>query len=105
MVNSKAYERLKRKMTVENLWLYVIKVLKDVGELRAYDIKKELIKRFEIKPATITVYAVIYKMVRDELIESVSSPDGTRYRVTKKGLETFDQGITYIDRLIKILSS
>lgn len=101
----KAYERLKRKLTVENLWLYIIKVLKDAGELRAYDIKKELAKRFNVKPATITVYAVVYKMVREGLIESVSTADSVRYRVTERGLQTFDQGIAYIKEVVKLLSS
>ncbi|MEM0361118.1 MAG: hypothetical protein QXY36_02360 [Sulfolobales archaeon] len=101
----KAYERLKRKITVENLWLYIIKVLKDAGELRAYDIKKELAKRFDVKPATITVYAVVYKMAREGLIESVRTTDGVRYRVTERGLQTFDQGIAYIREVVKLLSS
>ncbi len=89
---------------MENLWLYIIRILKDSSELRAYDIKKELSKRFDIRPATITVYAVIYKMVKEGLIEPVNTSDGVRYRVTKKGLETFYQGITYINEVLKSLS-
>ncbi|MEM0453233.1 MAG: PadR family transcriptional regulator [Sulfolobales archaeon] len=105
MSDSKAYERLIRKITIENLWLYIIKILKDCNELRAYDIKKELSRRFNVKPATITVYAVIYKMVKEGLIESVKTSDGLRYRVTEKGMRTFEQGIKYINEIIRMLST
>jgi DNA-binding PadR family transcriptional regulator len=91
-------------LTIENLWLYIIKILKDEGELRAYDIKKYLITYFNLRPATITVYSVIYRMVREGLIVDVKMVDGTRYRVTEKGLETFKQGLNYINELLKILS-
>ncbi|MCS7108663.1 MAG: PadR family transcriptional regulator [Sulfolobales archaeon] len=105
MAESKAYERLQRKITIENLWLYIIKVLKDSSELRAYDIKKELSHRFNVKPATITVYAVIYKMVKEGLIEPVKNSEGLRYRVTEKGIKTFEQGIKYINEIIGMLST
>jgi DNA-binding PadR family transcriptional regulator len=59
---------------------------------------------FNLRPATITVYSVIYKMVKEGLITDVKMSDGTRYRVTEKGLETFKQGLNYISELLKMLS-
>ncbi|GEM_PF-1405660 len=50
------------------------------------------------------MYSVIYRMVREGLIVDVKMVDGTRYRVTEKGLETFKQGLNYINELLKILS-
>lgn len=104
MEATKALERLKRKLTIENLWMYVIKVLKDKGELRAYDIKKELASNFRIRPATITVYVVIYKMCEEGLIESVKSVNDTRYRVTEKGIQVFNDGLRFLSEVIDKLS-
>jgi DNA-binding PadR family transcriptional regulator len=43
-------------------------------------------------------------MVKEGLIADVKMSDGTRYRVTEKGLETFKQGLNYISELLKMLS-
>lgn len=105
VVDTKALERLKRKLTVENLWIYVIKILKDCGELRAYDIKKELASRFHLKPATVTVYAVIYKMSKEGLIEGVKVSGEVRYRATERGLKALEEGIRFLDEVLNRLVS
>jgi DNA-binding PadR family transcriptional regulator len=100
----KALERLKRKLTVENLWLYVIRVLADAqAPLKAYDIRKQVKARFNINPPAITVYTVVYRMAREGLIARVVEGSETFYKVTEKGLESFNMGLRFIEETLRAL--
>ncbi|MEM3542356.1 MAG: PadR family transcriptional regulator [Candidatus Methanomethylicia archaeon] len=90
-----AFERLVRKLTKENLWLYVISVLRS-KPLYGYAVKKAISEKFHFNPSTITVYAVIYKMVREGLIEKFSEGEITYYRVTDKGFMLFEKARKFI---------
>ncbi len=90
-------ERLKRKLTIENLWLYIIASLINNGPTYAYDIKRRINDEFKIKPATITVYTVIYKLERENLLERMS--DGT-YRVTEKGMQAYRDAVNFIRSIL-----
>jgi DNA-binding PadR family transcriptional regulator len=61
-----ALDRLEKKLTKENLWIYILKLLKD-RELYAYELKDKIRARFGFEPAMITVYVVLYKMEREGL--------------------------------------
>ncbi|AFK51093.1 transcriptional regulator, PadR-like family [Thermogladius calderae 1633] len=100
----KALERLKRKLTVENLWLYVIRVLLDSpSPMRAYDVRKQIKSRFNINPPAITVYTVVYRMNREGLIARVTGGDETYYKVTEKGVEAFNQGLKFLEETLRAL--
>lgn len=88
---TKAVERLRRKITVENLWMYVIRILEKHGPLKAYEIKKKLEEEYGIKPATITAYVVVYKMRREGLLETVAVGGDTLYKPTEKGLRALEE--------------
>lgn len=90
-----AFERLVRKLTKENLWLYVISVLRS-KPLYGYAVKKAIYEKFNFNPATITVYAVLYKMLREGLLEKFSDGETTYYKVTDKGLMLFEKARQFI---------
>lgn len=90
-----AFERLVRKLTKENLWLYVISVLRS-KPLYGYAVKKAIYEKFNFNPATITVYAVLYKMLREGLLEKFSDGETTYYKVTTKGLMLFEKARQFI---------
>lgn len=97
----RAMLRLQRKLTVENLWIYVIKVLIDEKKpLRAYDVKIKLRERFGIDPPAVTVYTVIYRMGLDGLLSRVREGDETRYQPTEIGIETFRKAILFLEETI-----
>jgi len=93
-----AYERFVRKLTKENLWLYVIRVLKD-KPMYGYEVKKAIKERFKFSPSTVTVYAVLYKMSREGLIRKIKSDGDTYYTLTEKGIEEFNKAKLFIDSL------
>lgn len=96
-----AFERLVRKLTKENLWLYILKMLTE-RSMYPYEIKKILVERFKIQVATVTVYVVLYKMKGEGLIRlgkriSVSGrPARTYYEITDEGEETLKRGLKFI---------
>ncbi|MEM1627743.1 MAG: helix-turn-helix transcriptional regulator [Desulfurococcaceae archaeon] len=104
MSEPRALTRLRRKLTVENLWLYVIKVLSDENRpLRTYDILVKLRERFDINPPAITLYTVVYRMSRDGLLTRKSDEEGAYYTVTERGLDAFKRGIIFIEEVLSKL--
>ncbi len=97
----KVLRRLKRKLTVENLWLYIIKILLDEGRpVRAYSFRKYLRERYGIDPSTITVYMVVYRMTGEGLIEKVEIGSETLYRVTDKGVKAYMEGLKIMHEIL-----
>jgi len=100
-----AYERLVKKLTKENLWLYILKLLKE-RPMYGKEIVREIQKRFDFSPAMITVYVVLYKMEKEGLIRksrSIKSEGKIYYELTKKGEELFEKGRTFIKRTYEVL--
>jgi len=93
-----AYERLVKKLTKENLWLYIISVLRS-QPMYGYAIKKAISEKFNFTPSTITVYAVIYRMVREGLLEKFSSGGTSYYKVTDKGVKVFEKAREFIRKM------
>lgn len=105
MNETRALERLHRKLTTENLWLYIMRSLIEAGEpLSGYEIKVHLRERFGINPPTITVYTVIYRMVREGLISRVDGSGGARYSIREKGVETFYKALEFLRQTYSTLS-
>lgn len=101
-----AYKRLTRKLTVENLWMYILKMLSE-KPMYAYEIKRALKERFGFTVATITVYMVLYKMTREGLVEKVHVDGDSRrqyYRSTERGLNTLREGLRFLERTLENLS-
>jgi len=97
----RALLRLRRKLTIENLWLYVIKVLlEDKRPLRAYDIKVRIRDRFGINPSAVTVYTVVYRMGLDGLLAKERVNGETMYKPTERGIEAFHTAIVFLEELV-----
>jgi Fe2+ or Zn2+ uptake regulation protein len=103
VLTTKALVRLKRKVTIENLWMYIIRILEKYGPLKAYEIKKKLAEEYGLKPATITVYIVVYKMRREKLLETVEVGGETLYKPSEKGLIALREAKSILDWVRKAL--
>ena len=105
-----AYDRLVRKLTKENLWIYILRLLQE-KDMYAYEIKRILKERFAVNPATITVYVVLYGMERERLITakgaktSSERPDRKYYTITGHGRETLTSGIAFMKETLDRISS
>jgi len=102
-----AFERLRRYLTVENLWMYIISLLmrSESGEMYAYEIKKKLKSDYNISPATVTVYSVLYRMEREGLLKSRSAGSGLGrlakryYSPTEKGKQELEKAAHLLEEL------
>lgn len=103
-----AYERLRRKLTIEVLWLYIVRMLLE-RPMYGYEIAKEFKPRFGFSPARITVYTVLYRMEREGLLQSeyrggLLGPIGRRYyRLTEKGVEAFERARRFLEETVRSL--
>ncbi len=95
--------RLKKKMTAELLWPYFLKLLKE-RPMYGYELRQEVIKRFEWKPATVTSYIVLYRLQRGghvtvEWREQRGKPARKYYKITKKGERLLNEGAKYLKEI------
>ncbi len=108
-MNTLAYERLVRKLTKENLWLYILRMLVE-RSMYAYEIKKALVERFKISAATVTVYVVLHKMELEGLIRRgkrmsvFGRPDRIYYEITDQGHEALKSGKDFLESSLRNLS-
>ncbi|WP_243668274.1 PadR family transcriptional regulator [Vulcanisaeta sp. JCM 16161] len=77
-MSEKALNRLMTKLTKENLWIYVVKLLME-RPMYGYEIAKEIRERFNINITNVGVYVVLYKMERDGLVETFVSNGSKMY--------------------------
>jgi len=82
----KAMNRLVNKLTKEMLWMYILRLLQERPHY-GYEIKQLIQKRFGFSPATVSGYAIIYRLIKDGLIEVQQTGDSPRkyYAITEKG--------------------
>lgn len=98
---SKALERLKRKLTIETLWIYIVNVLLEEPTY-PYDVRRRIQRKFGFTPSTITTYSVIYRMEREGLL---SKSEGGVYRVTEEGEKAYREALGYMRRILDLLES
>lgn len=108
-VGSKALSRFIRKITIENLWIYVLTLLKE-GPHYGYEIRDKIFKRFRFKPGKITCYVVLYKLEREGLISSrETSSEKSKgaprryYSITEKGLKELEIAKKLLQGLVNII--
>jgi len=87
--------RLKEKLTKENLWLYILSLLKD-DDMYGYELREAISKKFGFKPGNVTAYRVLYSLKRRGLVELIEKKTASRerkyYTITNSGLEELNKG-------------
>jgi|UniRef100_A0A7J2U021 DNA-binding PadR family transcriptional regulator len=104
-MESKALRRVRRKLTVEILWLYVAKALLGSKPVKAYDIVKILKSEMGLKVSTITIYSVVYRMAGEGLLETVKVGGETLYKLSERGRMEFEKAVKFIESVIQVLKS
>ena len=101
--------RLKRKITKEVLWLYILRLLKD-KLYTANELRTNINRKFKFESTTVTSYVVLFKLendgyVKSEWIKLKSRSPKKYYKITSKGKELFMQGKFFLrdiyDKLFK----
>ncbi|MCS7125660.1 MAG: PadR family transcriptional regulator [Aigarchaeota archaeon] len=98
---SKAVRRFIRKITVENLWMYILSLLKE-EPIYGYEIRDKIFKKFNFKPGKITCYVVLYKLEKEGLISSKEIYEKSKgaprryYVITDKGLKELEKAKKFL---------
>jgi len=101
----KPLARLKRKTTVENLWIYILRLLRE-KPMYAYEINKNIADRFDFEIGTATSYVVLYKLKNNGLVNTDWREEGRPrkyYTITSEGEKLLDKGIEYMKKLGDII--
>lgn len=83
----KPVERLWRKLRTQNLWVWILKLLTEKSKY-AYELREEIKERFSFTPATVTSYAVLYRLEKSGYVTEASqtlSPNRKYYEITDMG--------------------
>lgn len=93
-------ERLKEKVEKENLWLFVLSILKG-GRMNARDLRGLIKKKFGFVYGNVTAYKVLYLLESGIYVKSEKDGKFVFYEITKKGLAELKEA----KRLFKSYSS
>lgn len=99
-----AYRRLIRKLTKENLWLYILSLLRE-GPLYGYQVRDSVRERFGFSPSRVTCYAVLLRLRRGGYVamerteRGGEGPPRKYYKITAKGSETLEKAKSYLREL------
>lgn len=93
---SRAYKRLKKKTSIDNLWIYILRLLQE-KEMYGYELRESIKTRFGFEPATVTSYTILYKLEKDNLVTShvldnpEGRPDRKYYAITPQGKKAMEE--------------
>ncbi|RDD54287.1 MAG: PadR family transcriptional regulator [Candidatus Korarchaeota archaeon NZ13-K] len=101
-------QRLEEKLTKENLWIYVLSILKE-RPAYPYEISELIEKRFGWKPARVTAYMVM-RSLRSKGYVKVSVRRGedtgkmrNYYEITESGVKLLEKGLQFLERTLESL--
>jgi len=100
-----AYERLVRKMTTENMWIYILSSLK-LKSRYGYEIGRYIEKNYGFKPGKVTSYVIIYRLEKEGLIilkeekKDGFGPPRKYYAITDKGLKVLKRGEKFLENML-----
>ena len=82
-------ERFERSMTKDNLWLYILSLLKE-RDMYPYEIRGSIREKFSFSPGNVTAYIVLKKLSAGGYVavrkkDKGKGPQRTHYSITEKG--------------------
>jgi DNA-binding PadR family transcriptional regulator len=98
---SKAFERLEKNLTIDLLWIWVLKLLKE-GPKYAYELKQEIQNRFGFSPAIVTNYTILYLLKGEGIVKKIEMRndieriDRKYYEITELGHKLFEEAEIYL---------
>ncbi len=96
-------DRLREKMTRENLWLYIFALLLE-GPKYPYEMADLIEKRFGWRPARVTAYIVMNRLRAEGYLRAVrvrgeNGKARNYFELTEKGRKTFSEA----ERLLRLI--
>jgi len=95
-------ERLQKSNTKENLWIYILSLLKK-EKIYAWRFQSLFEKKFNFKPGRITAYRVLYRLEKDGLVKSKMEDRRRFYQITEKGKNELERAKNFYRAILKKL--
>ncbi|MDD5013305.1 MAG: helix-turn-helix transcriptional regulator [Candidatus Pacebacteria bacterium] len=95
-------ERLKKLNTKENLWIYILILLKK-NSAYAWELPSLIEKEFGFRPGNITPYRVLYRLEAENLVKSNLKDRRRTYQITEKGLKELKEVKSFYENIINKL--
>jgi DNA-binding PadR family transcriptional regulator len=86
--------RLKEKITTDNLWLYILALLKE-RDMYGYELREAVEHNYGFKPGNVTAYRVLYALKRRDLVKTIEKKEGQKrkyYSITERGKAELKKG-------------
>jgi DNA-binding PadR family transcriptional regulator len=93
-------ERLQKSNTKENLWIYILSLLKQ-RKIYGWEIPKIIEKEFNFKPGRITPYRVLYRLEKTGFVKSKMKDRRRIYQITQKGKEELEKAKNFYQQILK----
>lgn len=93
-------ERLQKSNTKENLWIYILSLLKK-REIYGWEIPKLIEKEFNFRPGKITPYRVLYRLEKNGFVKSKVVERRRVYQITEKGKKELESAKNFYKEILK----
>lgn len=102
MTKTEPLIRLRRKLGVETLWLFLLAELAR-GKSHPYKLVSAIKERYGFDAGRVLPYVVLKKLEAEGYVESYVEGNRHYYRITDKGRELLVEGLKYIESILEKL--
>ena len=95
-------ERLLKSNTIENLWIYILSLLKR-RKIYAWEIPAIIEEKFGFKSGKITPYRVLYRLEKEGFVKSELKERRRVYQITEKGKKELEKARSFYKTILKWL--
>ena len=96
----KPSERLKKKVQKENLWLFILSLLRG-RDYYGFEIRDAIKKRFGFWVGNVTSYKVLYLLKKGGYVSSFVKGNKKYYKITSKGEKELREAERFLKTLLK----
>jgi DNA-binding PadR family transcriptional regulator len=96
------FERLKKSNTIENLWIYILSLLRK-EPVYGWEIPKKIEKKFGFKTGKITPYRVLYRLEKTGFVKSRMENRRRVYQITERGKKELETAENFYKEILKWL--
>ncbi|MFH0714792.1 MAG: PadR family transcriptional regulator [Candidatus Diapherotrites archaeon] len=93
-------DKLKQKVGIQLLWLYVLALLKKAPS-HAYTLRKQIQLAFGFLPGNVPVYVSLYELKKQELVKNSKQGKRKVYEITPKGEQVLEEAKKIFDEKSK----
>ena len=98
------FNRLQKSNTIENLWIYILSILKK-RPIYGYEVPKLIEKEFNFKPGRITPYRVLYRLENQGFVKSKTEDRRKVYKITNNGKKELKKAEKLFIRILSNLQN